>query len=473
MATDKAGRWIGLGVGDSDSPMTPRTAPNWNAIQLLTGALARWGGKGFGVQTVSTYDENVARAVEQFCVHSKVNLPVVRDANGLAVANLSMRARLGSYPPPPPPTHALFTVRGTGGVIGQDYTSQVAQASPGHYHEHPIDYPATMGGIPVAVAGTGPSGNECAELARQMLRAAVLGSTVTFAVTGYSLGNKGLVLFLNDLFNPEDELYQHRDRLVCALLIADPWRPYGATFYGAPIPEGEGIGTPSFTMSQAARQALGYRCCWLTNPTDMYANAPLGGTGAILDDVQDIVLNLDMADPMGTMMAAIQELAKIVTQDAGLMQMLGAPADAGPQGGTTVGGLGGLGGLLPGGIGGILGGLGGLGGGLLGGGSLPSMLLGIAAGGPLSPALALAILPLLLGGFQGLLDGITTNGVDLPKGPAADVQAMVLALKFYGSGIAGHLHYHDTPWSSHGPQTYLQLGIQHVNDWGARVPVQA
>jgi hypothetical protein len=73
-------------------------------------------------------------------------------------------------------------------------------------------------------------------------------------------------------------------------------------------------------------------------------------------------------------------------------------------------------------------------------------------------------------GFQGLIAGISGNGSNLPPGVAADVQAAILALKFYGSGIWPHVHYHDTPWGS-GPQTYLQLGIQHANDWGTRTAV--
>ena len=38
-------------------------------------------------------------------------------------------------------------------------------------------------------------------------------------------------------------------------------------------------------------------------------------------------------------------------------------------------------------------------------------------------------------------------------------------------GVWPHLHYHDQPWSANGPQTYLQLAIQHANDWGTRTAV--
>jgi len=89
----------------------------------------------------------------------------------------------------------------------------------------------------------------------------------------------------------------------------------------------------------------------------------------------------------------------------------------------------------------------------------------------LTLGLAPLLLPLLEGSFTGLLDGITGNGADLPVGVAADVQAAILALKFFGSGVWPHLHYHDQPWSPNSPQTYLQLAIQHANDWGTRTAV--
>jgi hypothetical protein len=350
-----------------------------------------------------------------------------------------------------PPTHTMFTVRGTGGIIGLDYTSQIAQALPGLYHEHPIDYAATMGGIPVGVAGAGPSGDECADQAEQMLIDAVTGSTVTFAVTGYSLGTKGVVQFLNRLFDPADPLNAQAHRLVCVVLIADPWRPYGHTFYRGPIPDGQGIGTPYFTMSDNAINALGFRCCWLANHTDLYTNAPRGGTGQVLADIEQIVLTTEMSDPLGTIARAIPYLLQLVEKDGGLQTLLPGAASIAPA--------------LPGAVAPVL-------------GALPTALVdptallgGIAAGAiALTPVLVGFLLPILESGFTGLLDGIASNGANLPPGIAADVQAAVLALKFYGSGIAGHLHYHDTRWGI-GPQTYLQLGIQHCADWGRQVPV--
>jgi hypothetical protein len=453
MANGANGKWIGLGVGDVDDPATPRTAPNWNAITLLTDKLNRnftWA-REMGIVKQPNYDTTVAAAVERYCTNPTITLPVVRDAQGYAVANLAMRTRLGSYPPPAPPTHAMFTSRGTGGEIGIDYTSQIAQALRGLYHEHPILTPATMGGIPVGVAGAGPSGNECAELACDLLADAVLGSTLTFAVAGYSLGTKGVVMFLNRLHDPEDALYEHRGRLVCAVLIADPWRPRGRSFYRGPVPSGQGIGSPYFTMSKAAQDALGWRCCWLTRSGDLYANAPIGGTGMVLADIEQIVLGTDLADPLSTIRNAIPYILRLIERDGGLQTLLTGGA--------------GVAAALPGAASPVLGGL-------AGAAVNPGALLsGVAAGSvALTPALMAFLLPVLESAFTGLVDGVGSDGVDMPAGIGADVQAAILALRFYGSGIQAHVSYHNTPWG-HGPQTYLQLAIQHAADYGSRVPV--
>jgi len=442
MAVDANGRWIGLGVGDSDDPNTPRSAPNWDAITLLTGKLNakyQWA-RDLGVVQQPNYDTTVAAAVAEFCQRS--GLPTLKDNTGNAVANLTMRTRLGSYPPPAPPTHALFTVRGTGGVIGQDYTSQIAQALPGVYHEHPIDYLATMGGIPVGVAGAGPSGDECADQAEHLLKEAVEGSTVSFAIAGYSLGTKGVVQFLNRLFDTNDPLNAHAHRLVCVVLMADPWRPFGHTFFLGPIPSGRGIGAPFFTMSDAAIAAMGWRCCWLAAPGDLYTNSPLGATGQVLADGERIVLETAVSDPLNTIKTVIPYLLRMVGKDGGLPVL----------GGTASGGTGPLGGLL---------------------GSTGVALLQGVASNPTTLTLGLAtlLLPLLEGSFTGLVDGITGNGADLSAGVAADVQAAILALKFFGSDVWPHIHYHDQPWSPNSPQTYLQLAIQHANDWGTRTAV--
>ena len=170
MATNAKGQWIGFGVGDAD-PDAPRDAPNWHAVTLINQKLydrfervRKQVSESF--RTQSTYDATTAKMVDSTAKLYGMTVPV--DLQGNAVANLSFRTKIGAYPPPPPPRHAALTVRGTGGLVDADPTSWIADASSNHY-EVPIMYAATMGGIPVAVAGAGPSGNECADQVHQML----------------------------------------------------------------------------------------------------------------------------------------------------------------------------------------------------------------------------------------------------------------------------------------------------------------
>jgi hypothetical protein len=358
-----------------------------------------------------------------------------------------------------PPTHAMLTCRGTGGIIGLDYTSQLAQALPGIYHEVPMNYAASMGGLPVGAPSGNASGDKAAEQLHEMLTAWVLNNTGTFGVAGYSLGTKGLIMFLNDLFDPTHPLFAHRDRLVCVVLIADPWRPFGKSFFLGPITSGQGIGAPYFTMSAAAQAALGWRCCWLAQENDMYTNSPLGAVGQVLADVEQIILSTSLDDPLGTMGAAAKYLLQLVSKDGGLGTLLGLP------GGTTTNEP--IGTATPGGLGGLLGGLLG-GGGLIGSMGGGALLSGVLGG---STALTGGIAGSLVGLLTGLIGGITGDGDNLQPGVQADTEAAILALKFFGGGIRGHLTYEVDPWSANNGQTYLQLGIQHAADWGSRVPV--
>lgn len=438
MAVNDKGAWIGFGVGDTDPVNAKPGDANYQAVTLINAKLGARYRKTTSVIpdfNAASSSYTVATATAVATVAANMGLTIPHDTDGRAVANLAFRTKIGAYPPPPPPVHVAFTVRGTGGIIGADYTSQLAQALPNLYREHPINYYAAMGGIPVAAAvnPSDPSGNECAQQACQMLADAVLGSSVTFSIFGYSLGCQGVVLFLNRLFNPSDVLYAQRDRLVAVVLIADPWRPFGKSFYNGPVPSGQGIGAPYFTMSQQAQDELGWRCCWLSNPADMYTNSPLGATGQVLADVEQIILGTAVSDPMATIGNAIPYILKLIQTDGGLAPML--TGQMGSQG-------------------------------------ILDIFSAVASGSMVLTAGLVAILgPILESALSGLMAGIGSNGTIMVPGIAADVQAAILALKFFGSGIAPHCQYHTAAWGI-GPQTYLQLGIQHAADWANRVQVR-
>lgn len=102
MANNTQGSWVGYGLGDADDPRLPRTAPNWHAVTLLNQKLHdkyQWA-RDLGVQYGPTVTTQTARAITTLC--AKTGLPIVLDKTGNAVANLGVRKRLGSYPPPPP-----------------------------------------------------------------------------------------------------------------------------------------------------------------------------------------------------------------------------------------------------------------------------------------------------------------------------------------------------------------------------------
>ena len=134
-----------------------------------------------GVTEGDVYDQTTAAAIEEF--QRRVGLPQT------GIADFATRVRLGAWPPPPPPRHAGLTFRGTGGIVGMDYTSRVAQEA--GLDEIPILYPGSMGGIPVGAANdpNAPSGNDSVDIAVELAIDWIESNpTRTFCLLGYSLG---------------------------------------------------------------------------------------------------------------------------------------------------------------------------------------------------------------------------------------------------------------------------------------------
>lgn len=106
------GKWLGYGVGDTDDPNLPNTAPNYRAVSLINQKLTdkyQWA-RELGMTHGPRYSTTTAVAIEEFC--RRVGITPIYDPDGYAVANLAMRARLGSYPPPTPVLPLIFTVEG-------------------------------------------------------------------------------------------------------------------------------------------------------------------------------------------------------------------------------------------------------------------------------------------------------------------------------------------------------------------------
>lgn len=217
---------------------------------------------------------------------------------------------LTDAPPPPPPRHALLTFRGTGGIIGQDYTSRVAQLCSDVVEEIPIDYPAAMGGIPVGAASNpgAPSGRKCVEIAVEMGRAWIRSNERTFILGGYSLGAIAASKLRADLL-PGGILEDHADRYAGGYCIGNPARQFGHTFYLGAIPGGYGIAD-----WHLPEQACTWDWCELVDPGDLYANASGGEVGDILRTAYRLVMDTEVSDPIGTAVKLIPNLLRIVNE---------------------------------------------------------------------------------------------------------------------------------------------------------------
>lgn len=317
-------------------------------------------------------------------------------------------SRLGIYAPSEPPARHLGIVfRGTGGIIGQDYVSRVCQGAADLIEERNPEFPASMGGLPPGAPGT-PSAQKAIQIGVAAGRREIQ-SGRSFILGGYSLGAIVAAKLRAEL-EPGGPLAEYRRNYVCGFTIGSPARAFGHTYYLGAIPNGRGIS--DFNMPPAT---LTWDWCDLAHPDDMYANVPLGDAGDIMTAIYQAVTNTQLSDPMGTLAAIIAAIPRVLLE-AGvsipLLTQLGA---------------------------------------------------GVLTGNPV--ALAGMLLPILMSALPGLMGG---QAGEL-TGPAAAVQAAIIALRFAVSGTAAHINYH--AWEVWPGQTYLGLAIQHVRDWAGRTPV--
>lgn len=334
------------------------------------------------------------------------NLPA--PLRGVVVTHEEYAALVKTAPPKPKPRHLGIVFRGTGGVVGQDYVSRVCQGAADLIEERNPEFPASMGGLPPGAPGT-PSAQKAIQIGVASGRREIQ-SGRTFILGGYSLGAIVAAMLRAEL-EPGGPLAAYRRNYVCGFTIGSPARAFGHTYYLGAIPNGRGIS--DFTMPPAT---LTWDWCDLAHPDDMYANVPLGDAGDIMTAIYQAVTNTQLSDPMGTLAAIIAAIPRVLLE-AGVSIPLLTQLGAGALTGNPV-----------------------------------------ALAGVLLPVLVSA-LPGLMGGQAGELTG-----------PAAAVQAAIIALRFAVSGTAAHINYH--AWEVWPGQTYLGLAIQHVRDWAGRTPVR-
>lgn len=96
---------------------------------------------------------------------------------------------------------------------------------------------------------------------------------------------------------------------VCGMMVANPARAFGHTFFMGPIPDGEGIAD-----FHVPRQACTWDWCELVQPDDFYANVPLGDVGDICRQGNNIVMDTEVSDPFRMMQRINPHLLDILDE---------------------------------------------------------------------------------------------------------------------------------------------------------------
>lgn len=393
--------------------------------KLIPAAKRKLAGNSYGKALIGdvsdVYTEALGRALVQYGknVHDAVLGGRRRgpDVNTAGVFDWAIQDQMeleslpaAPHAQPAPKNRAIAYVwRGTGGVVGHDLVSLVCQGVGDLVEEVNPPWSATMGGIPVGIAGGigDPSMWDGVQATVAWTQTDFIARhkanpKVRVVIGGYSAGAIAAAIFRAWL------LENFPDNYVCSFSFGDPTRPFGGGFFGRLAPWGRGISTLSFGDPRD------HRHCWLTHDGDMYAQIPGGVAGDIMDDVYEEVTRFafrDIVQVAMRMMAAIPEIA----QKAGI--------------------------------------------------SLPAAFASLA-GGP--AGLAGFALPLLLGSIRGFIPG---GDPDKLTGTAAAAKAATIGLQFLFQGTGPHIRYHiDEAWP--GGPTFVDLARMHVRDWASRPPVQ-
>lgn len=233
MAHDAAGRWIGLGVGDSNGDTLLINAKLHDKYQ--------WA-RDRGVTVSQPYTLVTAGAIEEFC--GRVGYPVVRDANGWAVANLATRTRLGAYipPAPPEPSCVAFSINGAGSTWNMGYPFDIGETlDRAKVWHQPIGFDTT----PVPMSRGVKTGVD--EVIRQLhLPRGSRGLNCTvlpYAGIAYSMGAiVWMQVLMRILYG---DLQQFKHTYMGSVAYGNPMREENHTFPGGIPVDGEGIVTPT------------------------------------------------------------------------------------------------------------------------------------------------------------------------------------------------------------------------------------
>lgn len=296
------GKWIGYGLGDSDDPTLPRNHPNWHAVSLINQFLYRKFSYARDLGVVEgdpNYNSATARAIAQF--QKNAGIPVLlsnaETSEGdpveppYGIANLATRSRLGSYPPPPGPRHALLTFAGTWAAPGTGYPSDVAQACADIAEEIPVQAPWSFGPVPPGNIDS-PSYRESVEIAVEWAVAWILAHPDrTIMLGGYSQGAEAASRVYCE-FLPGGRLAHLAKNFVCGFTFGNPSRAEDShTFYGDPAP------TPGFGIS-TFHLPNGMPWSWIDCAAagDVYTSTPGGPTGVIMRRAYELGVEIQLHD---------------------------------------------------------------------------------------------------------------------------------------------------------------------------------
>jgi hypothetical protein len=240
MAHNAAGKYIGLGVGDSNGDTLLINAKLHDKFQ--------WA-RDKGATVSQPYTVLTGQLIGEFC--ARVGLPVVLDDKGHPAANLATRTRLGAYVPPPPPEPSCvgFSVGGAGSLWDQGYPYDILMTLDGSkIFKQPIGFdtrPMPMErGVKTGVDAIltelyrprGSKGLNCLQL--------------PFLGIAYSMGSIAWCRVLQRIL--DGDLQKFKPQYMGSVSFGNPMREENHTFPGGIPVDGEGVVTPTMHNTPGA-----------------------------------------------------------------------------------------------------------------------------------------------------------------------------------------------------------------------------
>ncbi|MGB0971625.1 MAG: hypothetical protein ACPGVG_11775, partial [Mycobacterium sp.] len=152
------------------------------------------------------------------------------------------------------------------------------------------------------------SGQKSVDIAVELASQEIEQTHYTFHLFGYSLGAIAASKIRASLL-PGGRLEAHADRYVCGVMLGNPARPFGHTFYLGAIPGGFGIA--DWHLPEAAAT---WDWCELIDPGDLYGNAAGGEIGDVLRSAYRMIMDIEVSDPIGMAVGLIRNVLKLLDE---------------------------------------------------------------------------------------------------------------------------------------------------------------